>query len=315
MRIGVMFGSAREQPGLDELVKRAREIESRGFHTFWLPGVFGLDPVVAAAVIGRETERIEIGTAVVPTYPRHPTALAQQALTAAAACRGRFTLGIGLSHPVVIEGLLGLSYARRASHMREYMDVLDPLLRGEPAQHAGEEYRVQLTLDVPDAPPVPLLIAALGDHMLRIAGRHADGTILWCTGPRAIEEHVAPKLRAAAREAGRPEPRIVAGMHIVLTSDIEVARQRVAKTVAFYGQMPSYRAMLDKEGEDGLGGLALAGDEATLDAGLERLRSIGVTDFEASILHMPGDDEAEARTLSYLESRLEQLAPGEAAPP
>lgn len=302
MRIGIMDGGRAEAPGLDGLVATARELESRGFDTLWLPNVFGLDAITTAAVVGRETERIEIGTAVVPTYPRHPTALAQQALTASSACRGRFTLGIGLSHPPVIEKLLGLSYARRARHMREYMGVLAPLLRGEQTDFEGEEYQVKLSLQVPDAPPVPVLIAALGDQMLKIAGRHAAGTILWMTGPRTIESHIAPKLRAAANEAGRPDPRIVAGMHIVLTPNADAANERIGKKLAMYGQMPSYRAMLDKEGAASPAELALVGDEKVLDAGLERLRDLGVSDFEAVLV--PSRDGSEERTLEYLQSRL-----------
>jgi len=301
MRIGVMFGGRSNPVGLDSLVVRARDLESRGFATLWLPNVFGLDAVTTAAVVGRETARIEIGTAVVPTQPRHPTALAQQALTAGVACRGRFTLGIGLSHPPVIEQMFGLSYMRRASHMREYLAVLGPLLRGEPAKFAGEEYRVDLTLELPEARPVPLLIAALGDRMLEIAGRHAAGTILWTTGPRTIERHIAPKLRAAARAAGRPEPRIVAGMHIVLTSKPAAAKDQVARMLSLYGRMPSYRAMLDIEGSEDPADLALIGDEKTLDAGLDRLRGLGVSDFEASIVCT--EEGAEERTLEYLESR------------
>jgi F420-dependent oxidoreductase-like protein len=266
-----------------------------------MPHVMGLDAITAAAVIGRETDRIELGTAVVPTYPRHPTALAQQALTAGVACRGRFTLGIGLSHQVLIEGILGLSYARRARHMREYMEILVPLLRGEPASFEGEEYRVDLTLDVPDAQSVPVLVAALGDHMLKIAGRSAAGTILWMTGPRTIETHIAPKLRAAASEAGRPDPRIVAGLYIALTSNTEAALERVGKSLAMYGQLPSYRAMLEKEGVDSPSDLVLMGDEKVLDAGLERLRNLGVSDFEAVVI--PAEEGTDERTLEFLESR------------
>jgi 5,10-methylenetetrahydromethanopterin reductase len=302
MRIGVMPATRRGRGDLDELVARARDLESRGFASMWLPGVFGLDAVTACAVIGRETERIELGTAVVPTHPRHPTALAQQALTAGAACRGRFTLGIGLSHQVVIEGLLGLSYASRARHMREYMQVLGPLLRGEPAKHRGGEYRVDLALDVPGARPVPVLIAALGDQMLKIAGRSASGTVLWMTGPRTIESHIAPKLRAAAGTAGRPEPRIVSGTYVVLTSAPDTARERLGRSMAMYGRLPSYRAMLEKEGVESPLDLALVGDERTLDAGLARLRDAGATDLEAVVL--PAEGGADERTLAYLESRL-----------
>jgi len=297
-----MVGGTSQKTGLEGLITRAKDLESRGFATMWIPHVFGLDPIIASAAIGRETSRIELGTAVVPTYPRHPTALAQQAITAGIACQGRFTLGIGLSHPAVIEGMLGLSYARRAAHMREYMEVMGPMLRGEPVKFEGDEFRVNFPLDVPDAQPVPIIIAALGEHMLKIAGRYADGTITWTTGPRTIEHHIGPKLRAAARDAGRPEPRIVAGMHIVLTSDTEAANEHVGKMLTMYGSMPSYRAMLDIEGAEGPDDLALIGDEKALDAKLERLRDIGVTDFEASIVATDGG--AEERTLRYLESRL-----------
>jgi F420-dependent oxidoreductase-like protein len=297
-----MAGTNRRRVGFDDLVAEAQDLEARGLASVWFPNVFGLEAITAAAVIGRQTNRIELGTAVVPTQPRHPTALAQQALTAGVACGGRFTLGIGLSHSVVIEGMLGLSYARRAQHMREYLEILGPLLRGEPAQLEGEEYRVDLALDIPAAQPVPVLVAALGDQMLRIAGRSAAGTILWMTGPRTIESHIAPKIRAAAREAARPEPRIVVGMYIVLTSNADAAIDRLGKRLAVYGQLPSYRAMLEKEGGTGPADLALVGDEKVLDAALDRLRDLGVSDFEAVIVS--AEEGARERTLQYLESRL-----------
>jgi F420-dependent oxidoreductase-like protein len=302
MRIGIMSGATAGAGGLDDLVGQAQDLEARGFATMWLANIFGIDAVTAMAVIGRETKRIELGTAVVPSYPRHPSALAQQALTTQAACSGRFALGIGLSHKLVIEDMFGLSYERRAKHMREYMAVLGPLLRGEAVKFEGEEYRVNLGLNVPGATPVPVLIAALGDQMLRIAGRSADGSILWMTGPETIESHIGPKLRAAASAAGRAAPRIVAGLPIVLTNDADAVRERIAKMLVMYGQLPSYRAMLDKEGAAGPEGVAIVGDESTLDAALARLRDIGVTDFDAAII--PAEDGAIERTLDFLTSRL-----------
>ena len=198
--------------------------------------------------------------------------------------------------------MFGLSYARRAAHMREYMSVLGPLLRGEAASFVGEEFRVEAALDVPGGPDVPVLVAALGDQMLAIAGRMAAGTILWMTGPRTIEAHIAPKLRSAAQAAGRPEPRIVAGMHMVLTRDVEGVRSRLTRRLAMYAAMPSYRAMLEREGGAHPADLALVGDERELDAGLSRLRDLGVSDFEAAIV--ASDEGAEERTLDYLESHL-----------
>lgn len=302
MRIGIMAGATPEASGLDALVAAAQDLEQRGFASMWLANIFGLDAITAAAVIGRETERIELGTAVVPSYPRHPTAIAQQALTTQAASSGRFALGIGLSHKLVIEDMLGLSYDRRAKHMREYLAVLAPLLRGEAVQFQGEEYRVNLSLDVPGATPVPVLIAALGDQMLRIAGQSSAGTILWMTGPETIDSHIRPKLTAAAKDAGQADPRIVAGLPIALTNDAESAREKIAKMLVIYGQLPSYRAMLDKEGAAGPADVALVGDEKTLDASISRLRDVGVTDFNAAVF--PVDSDTEKRTLDYLASQL-----------
>lgn len=303
MRIGVMSGATPGPDGtLDGLVARAKDLEARGFHSIWMANIFGLDAITSQAIVGRETDRIELGTAVVPSYPRHPTAIAQQSLTAQVASGGRFVLGIGLSHKVVIESMLGLSYAKPARHMREYMEVLGPLLRGEPAKFSGDEYRVNAALDVPGAAPVPVLIAALGDQMLRIAGRTASGTILWMTGPQTIETHIGPKLRAAASDAGRPAPRIVAGFPIVVTHDADAAREAIGKGLAMYGTLPSYRAMLDKEGAAGPADVALVGDEKAVGESLDRLRDVGVTDFDAAIF--PADDGADARTLDFLQSRL-----------
>ena len=302
MKIGVMSGATGGDGTLDSLVKGCQDLEARGFESVWMANIFGLDAIGALGIVGRETERIELGTAVVPSYPRHPLAMAQQALTTQAAAGGRFVLGIGLSHQVVIESMMGLSYAKPARHMREYVSVLGPLLRGEPAAFQGEEYRVNGAVDVPGASPVPLLIAALGDRMLKIAGEHSDGTILWMTGPRTIEEHIGPKLRAAAEAAGRPAPRIVAGIPTVVTDDPDTVRERVGKTLTMYGSLPSYRAMLDREGAEGPADIAFVGNEQALDQELDRLRDVGVTDFNAAV--MPLEDGAEKRTLDWLQSRL-----------
>jgi F420-dependent oxidoreductase-like protein len=298
MRIGLMFGGS--DTSLAGAAAQARRAEQSGFATLWLPNIFGLDAITAAALAGREATRIELGTAVVPTYPRHPVALAQQALTAAAATNGRFTLGIGLSHKIVIEDMFGLDYSKPARHMREYLEVLTPLLRGEPVDHRGSEYRVKAGLAVPGAARVPLLVAALGPVLLGLAGRLADGTITWMTGARTLAEHIAPTIGKAARDAGRPEPRIVAGLPIALCRDAASAREIVAKAFEIYGTLPSYRAMLDREGAAGPGDVALVGDEAALRAQIGRLRDAGVTDFDAAVTSV--EEGCEARTLEFLAS-------------
>ena len=301
MRIGVMTGAV-DGGDLDALVAQAKDLESAGFASLWAANIFGLDAITTMAIIGRETTRIELGTAVVPTYPRHPTAIAQQALTAGAASQGRFTLGIGLSHKLVIEDMLGFSYDKPARHMKEYLEVLCPLLRGESVSHQGDEYRVNAALQVPGAQPVPLLVAALGPVMLKLTGRMADGTITWMTGPKTLEDHIIPTMGKAAADAGRPAPRTVAGLPIVITSDPASARETIGKLLTMYGQLPSYRAMLDREGVAGPADVALAGDENEVGAALDRLRDIGLTDLNAAI--MPIEEGAGERTLEFLKSRL-----------
>ncbi len=296
MRIGLMLGGS--EGSLESATAQARRAESLGLDSFWLPNIFGHDAIGTAAIVGREVPRIELGTAVVPTYPRHPVALAQQVLTTSAATGGRFTLGIGLSHRIVIEDLFGLDYSKPARHMREYLEVLTPLLRGEPAKHQGSEFRVNVGLQVPDARPVPVLVAALGPVMLGIAGRLAQGTITWMTGPDTLARHIVPTLTRAAHGAGRPDPRVVAGLPIALTRDVDAAREVVAKTFEIYGTLPSYRAMLDREGAAGPADVALLGDEAQLTAQLDRLRDAGVTDLDAAIT--PVDAGAGERTLEFL---------------
>ncbi len=301
MRIGVMLAT-RAQPGaLTDIETRARELERMGFDSLWIPHVFGLDAITAAALVGRATERIEIGTAVVPVQPRHPAATAQAALTANAASRGRFTLGIGLSHPVVIEAMYGLPYARPARHMREQMALLEPLLRGHRAEHRGAEISGALELDVPGGADVPVLIGALGERMLRIAGERAAGTILWMTGPRTIARHIVPTIAAAARDAGRPSPRVVAGVNVLLTTKVDEAHAKLGPLFETYRSLPSYRAMIEREGSDDVRDYVLAGDESALDAGLDRLADAGVTELEAYVGRVePGGD---ARTLEYLADR------------
>ena len=301
MRIGVMLGATGGDGGIDEVVAAAKRVEAAGLDNLWMANIFSFDAISTLSVVGREVPRIGLGTAVTPTFPRHPTALAQQALTAAAATGNRFTLGIGLSHKVVIENMLGLSYDRPAQHMREYLDVLMPLLRGEALNYEGELYRVGgLALTVPGAQPVPTVVAALGPLMLRVTGELADGTNTWMVGPKTMEGHIVARLSAAAAAAGRAAPRVVGGVPIVLTNKPDAAREKIAGALTMYGQLPSYRAMLDREGVDGPADIALAGDENAVRGGIERFRNAGVTDFNAAIMDV--EDGAYERTLEFLAS-------------
>jgi F420-dependent oxidoreductase-like protein len=225
---------------------------------------------------------IELGTGVIPTYPRHPMMLAGQALTVQSAIGDRLALGIGLSHQIVIEAMFGYSFAKPVRHMKEYLSILRPLLHGEAVSFRGETVSANGSLSIPGAAPPPVLVAALGSQMLHVAGRLAEGTITWMTGPATLAEHIVPTITSAAKEAGRDAPRIVASLPVCVTADPDGARERAANTFSIYGQLPSYRAMLDREGAAGPADVAIVGDEATVRSGIERVRDAGVTDFTAA---------------------------------
>ena len=283
MRIGV---SLTEPPAdrdpLGQLREQITAAAADGFASGWLANIFGVDALTALAVSGRDVPGFELGTAVVPTYPRHPGALAQQALTVQAALEGRLALGIGLSHQIVIEGMYGYSFDKPARHMREYLEVLVPLLRDGASSFTGETLQGNLGLSGPRDHPTPVLLAALAPQMLRLAGGVADGTILWMTGPATVESHIVPRITEAAEAAGRPAPRVVCILPVCVTSDVDGARERAAKVFSIYGQLPSYRAMLDKEGAATPGDVAIVGDEAAVRGQIRHLAEIGVTDFVAA---------------------------------
>jgi F420-dependent oxidoreductase-like protein len=297
MRIGVALT---EHPGPDALTRMHDDLARAaddGFASAWLSHIFGLDALTSLAVAGSQVGGIEVGTAVVPTYPRHPAALAQQALTTALAVEGRLTLGIGLSHQIVIENMFGYDFGRPLRHMSEYLSVLLPLLAGEPVAFSGETVRAAMSLTTPRVGRVPVLIAALGERMLRLAGERTDGTVLWMTGAATIRDHIVPTIQAAAAAAGRPAPRVVTRTPICVTADPEAARARAAKVFAIYDTLPSYRAMLDREGAAGPADIALIGDEDTVTARVDELADAGTTDFVASEFSTGPDDARRTREL------------------
>ena len=301
MRIGV---SLREPAGPDairRLHEQVAQAAQDGFSSAWLSNIFGFDALTALAVTGHGVDGIELGTAVVPTYPRHPAALAQQALTASAALGGRLVLGIGLSHKIVIEDMYGYDYGQPLRHMREYLAVLLPLLNRQQADVTGTTVSAHIGLSTPGAGPVPVLLAALGEQMLRLAGEQAGGTILWMTGPATVRDHIVPVITAAAGAAGRPAPRVVCILPVCVTDDPDSARERAGRLFQGYGQLPSYRAMLDREGAAGAADLAIVGDEAVVGSQIRELAGIGVTDFVAGEY---GRGEDAARTRALLRSLL-----------
>ncbi|MGN6811124.1 MAG: TIGR03564 family F420-dependent LLM class oxidoreductase [Thermomicrobiales bacterium] len=290
MRLGIMLLGG--GPSVSELLARIERAEEQGFQSIWLPNVRGADALTVLALAGGRTSRIELGTFVVPTYPRHPAALAQQALTTQVATGGRLVLGIGLSHRVTMADALGFDFDHPIRHMRDYLRTLGPLMTGEPVRYSGPEIRINgYQITVPGATPPPVLVAALGPQMLRLTGTLADGTAIWMGGARYLSEHAVPIITAAAREAGRSAPRIVAGLPLCVTANA-AARDFANQTYARYGQLPSYRAVLDKNDAALPADAALIGTAAEVRAGLDALASAGATDFAASVFAPPGEDTA-----------------------
>lgn len=311
-----MVGSDKERPRADRvagLIDDAMRAESLGFQSFWMPQVPGyLDAMTALTVLGQATDRIELGTAVVPIQTRHPMAMAQQALTTQVACGGRFTLGIGPSHHWIVTGQLGLPYDRPAHLVSDYLDVLKAAFEGVGSVHVeNDSYRVHSSVDVADGFQMPVLLAALGPKMLRIAGERTAGTILWMADERAIRAHVVPHIAAAA--AGGPEPRIVAGVPVALcaNSEAEKARGYASEVLGHADFSPNYVRLLEHGDARDVGDTMAAGDEAAVLARLRRYRDAGVTDLAARVVPLGDDVPARAqsrrRTQEFLASVIPEL--------
>lgn len=300
MKIGLSAGGTFER-----MVEQVQEAEADGFDTMWFAGGIGMDPLTVIAAAGRATDRIELGTSIVPTYPRHPTSMAQQTVAVQAAVGGdgnRFTLGIGVSHKPAVEDMLGMPYDRPGKNMHEYLSVLRPLLHEGKVAFDGEFYKVRSAMGAPSATPTPVLVAALAPVMLRAAGSLAEGTITWMANARAIESHVSPLIRKAASDAGRDEPRIVVGLPVAVCDDESEGRSDAAKQFAGYGALPNYQRVLAHGGCEGPGDAAIIGDEASVRAQLQALLDAGGTDVWAAIFPVGADRRASrARTRALLQ--------------
>ena len=314
MRIGVMIGPERGRYStkVDRMRADARWAEEAGLASVWIPQIPDeFDALTAATIIGAETSRIEIGTAVVPVQPRHPIALAQQALSVQTVLEGRLALGLGVSHHWVIDEMLGLPYEHPAAAMRAYLDVLDQALAGPgPVDVENDLFRVHNPLDITDVSPTPVLIAALGPIMLRIAGERTDGTILWLADERAIADHIAPRITAAAEGAGRPAPRIVAGIPVCLCRDDEVdtAIDRANRLLSEAEVSPNYQRLLDQGDARSVGDILAAGSEVAIEKRLRAFADAGVTDVSVRVVPIGAGREERLASMRRTRELLGSLA-------
>jgi F420-dependent oxidoreductase-like protein len=262
--------------------------EDAGLDTAWVPQIpSDLDALTAVALMGASTSRIEIGTAVVPLQAQHPIALARQALAVQAATSGRLALGVGPSHHWIVRDMLGLPYEKPAAFTRDYLEVLDTALRGPgPVDVENGTFTVHNPLELGPVAPLPVLIAALGPVMLALAGERADGTVLWMADERAVAEHVVPRIIKAAEGAGRPAPRIVAGIPVCLCgpSEVDAARERANRILGEAEISPNYQRLLDNGDARDIGDLCAVGDEAAIAARFRRFADAGATDLSVRLL-------------------------------
>jgi len=303
MRIGINASGMLGNPDIERLESQARTAAEQGFASFWLAQATTVDAITLIAMLGRSVPNIAFGTAVVPTYPRHPTTLAAQAMTAQAVTGGRLTLGIGLSHKPMIEGFYGMSFDKPVRHMREYLSILMPMIDEGKADFEGDTLTGRGAITMPqDTAPCPVLVAALGPQMLRLAGARTSGTVLWMVGEKTVKSHIAPRITEAAEKAGRPAPRIVASLPVCVTQDEAATRKRADRAFAMYGQLPSYRAMLDREGVANPTDVSILGSEAQVRERLEAMAEAGATEFSA--VEFCKTDEEREHTREVLRSFL-----------
>jgi F420-dependent oxidoreductase-like protein len=298
--VGILAGSS----PLDATVNTLAQMRDEGFRRVWMAQMpYEGDLLTLLAVAMREVDTIEVGSGVLPIQNQHPMLLAQRALTLNAIANGRFILGLGMTHQAVTETMWGIPWDKPLRRMREYLDGLQPLLAGQAAEAVGETVTTRGALQLPGAPTPEVYLAALGPQMLRLAGRRTAGTLTWMTGPKTLAEHVGPALREAAEEAGRPKTavRVAASLPVSVTDDVDAARARAAEEFAIYGQLPSYRAMLDREGYAGPEDAAIIGDENTVSDRLDELAKAGVAEF-AAVTFDPSPEGRE-RTRSLLRTR------------
>ena len=298
MRLGVMIGAERGDSArkVTRMLADIEWAESAELDTAWIPQVPNdFDALLAVALMGTRTSRIELGTAVVPLQAQHPIALARQALSVHAATAGRLALGVGPSHHWIIQDMLGLPYQRPAAFTRDYLEVLDAALKGPgPVDVENETFTVHNPLDLSPVAPLPVLIAALGPVMLSLAGERTDGTVLWMADERAVAEHVVPRITKAADNAGRPAPRIVAGIPVCLcaSSEVDAARERANRILGEAEVSPNYQRLLDYGDAHDVGDLCAAGDEDAILARFRRFADAGVTDLSVRLLPI-GDNRDE----------------------
>ncbi|MFE5852940.1 TIGR03564 family F420-dependent LLM class oxidoreductase [Streptomyces sp. NPDC056500] len=302
MNVGVALNAIDSDNQVDATVRLAAEAETAGLRSAWFGQGFGIDSPQLAAIVGREVPGLQVGTAAIPVFGRHPLVVSSQALTAQAATHGRYHLGLALGTRLLTEDGMGIPFERPIARLREFLVVLRQLIETGTSDFRGEliSAATPLPAGVPGATTgVPLLVAAMGPQALRVSGELADGILPYLAGPRALAEHIVPAVTAAAAAAGRPAPRIVAFVNGVVTDDVESVRARAAERLAFYEQIPSYARVIELSGAKSAVDVTAIGNEETVRAEVQRYLDAGATEVVFASTEIAGDADRH-RTWSLL---------------
>ena len=301
MDIGLFIGSIGSAGTLQGQIDQIIEAENDGFDSFWAAHIMDLDIMTMMSMAAQQTKKIKMGTAVTPTFLRHPIAMAQQAITVQASAQGRFTLGMGVSHKPVVENRFGLEFKQPAKHMKEYLSIVNSLSMYGKVNHRGEIHTAVSEFTSKERPALSVVIAALGNLMLKNAGELADGTVTWMTGPETVKNHITPKITQSAHKAGKKSPRIVVGLPLCVTDKKETGFREASKHFGRYGDLPSYRAMINRENAESPAELAAIGNEQEIEEKLREYASAGATEIAAQIFpETPGDKDSILRSRETL---------------
>ena len=293
MRISVFIGDGPSGKGVNGLVDAAITAEQLGFDGIWYPQMNNVDVLTVIGLASNNTSKIQMGTAVIPIFTRHPLVMAQQAMTVQLAANGRLALGLGLSHKKTMQDSFGLKYENLAQHAMEYLSIINQLNESSSVDFTGQFYRAEWTIDLPAFSKFPVLFAALGPRMLDAAGKYADGTITWMAGPKVLERDIVPKIQHSTQISERPSPKILTGIPIAITNDIERAKEAANKQFSLYKRLPSYKRLLDLENASCISDIAIIGNKTEVKKKLEQYQIAGATEILAMAFPVGTDHNQE----------------------
>lgn len=281
---------------VDAAISQARAAHAAGVEQIWLAQQFDVDAITLAALIGAAVPGLHVGTSVVPVNPRHPLLVASAAQTAQAATHGNFTLGLGLGSHAPEHQAFGTVWTDPVGRLREHLQVLRAIFDDGAVDFHGSQFTASPAwpVRVPGGVPVPVYVAAMGPKALRVTGELADGTLPYLAGPRTVGEFIVPTITEAAAAAGRPQPRVVAMVPVLIDDDVDAARDAAAEQLAFYTTIPSYQKVIAREGVSDVAELAAVGSPEQVRKQLQRYLDAGATDVALSPIRTGPTDLAAA---------------------